>query len=876
LKRILFSLVILLFVSTIHISGQGIVGKVVDIDGNPVSYASIFIKELTRGTTSNSLGLFSLPLPAGEYHIFFRSLGYSEFSKKVDITDETIVLQVVMPPQTYMIPEVRVTADGEDPSFRIMRKAIGLANYHLNQVSTYDASIYIKGTAYFNKIPRAIAKRIEVGESDIKIKENKAYMLESLNDVTYRAPDKYDMRIIASQNTIPGFAESVNPMDYINASLYQPEIESFVSPLARNAFSYYKFNFAGSFLQGSHMIDKIEVIPKRKSQQLCSGFLYIVEDLWCLHSSDLEVNTIAGTLYLEQQYANIIMDAWLPVSHKLEIKVEIAGVDAEVTYVSSLEYKKTVLNANLPKSYFEPQIVNTPELTEQEVSPEQKKIQELLKKEDINDRDMAKLTKLMEKETEKADEDKNKLEVEGTKFSIAPNAVMNDSAFWNKNRPVLLTIEEKGTLATRDSLMGFGNRDSTVQRDTTRVAKKQKYKANDFIFGKLFQSPDRKTKLRYGGLLDMSMLSYNTVDGLVYRQFINFDYRPNFTEVYRWELTAGYAFARKSPDIKWTSSILYAPPIRGKISFNFDFRSTDFNSLSGVPAFTNTVYSLFYRENYSKRFEKRSAVLEHRMDLATGLVFYATAEYKSMKELTNNSDFSFFYRDSVRYPDKYSENQPEEMDSELEIFNDLRSLSGRILLEYTHDYYYRLKNGRKQYFKSAYPTIYAVYKQAFPAEASGWADYSVIYGGLRHEKEVGLLSTLEYKVEGGIYLNTDEMHYSDFTHFKSSHPLLLDMIGFNETFLLMDYYRASTNESYLQAHGRLSTSYLLLKMLPWFSERLWTESISLNYLITPSIDNHIQLGYSLNEIAFLLDIGVYVAIEDWKYHGTALRFNFRF
>ncbi len=55
------------------------------------------------------------------------------------------------------------------------------------------------------------------------------------------------MRVIASQNTLPGYTENVNPMDYVNASLYQQEIEGVISPLARNAFSYYRFDFEGTF-----------------------------------------------------------------------------------------------------------------------------------------------------------------------------------------------------------------------------------------------------------------------------------------------------------------------------------------------------------------------------------------------------------------------------------------------------------------------------------------------------------------------------------------------------------------------------------------------------------------------------------------------------
>jgi hypothetical protein len=662
-------------------------------------------------------------------------------------------------------------------------------------------------------------------------------------------------------------------MDYINASLSQPQIESFVSPLARNAFFYYDFSFEGSFLQGTYMIDKIKVTPKRKSQQLCSGFLYIVEDLWCLHSTDLTINTIAGTLDLEQQYANVIMDAWLPVSHKLAIGIEIAGVLADVTYVSSIEYMNTILNPNLPKSYFEPTSQPSQDATaeEEKQSEEQKKIQEILKKDEVSDRDMAKLTKLIEKETEAADTSTNKLEVRGTSFSIAPNAVTNDSSFWNAIRPVPLTIEEKSTIIVRDSIYGFGEKGYEARRDSLLKARSSKTRPRDFIAGKTFQSDNRRTKLTYGGIVDPSMLSFNTVDGLIYGQELRFDHRPTTEVAYRWNLKAGYSFARKAPDIDWSSDILYAAKVRGKIALLMNYRSDDFNGITGIPGFTNSSYSLFYRENYSKRYESLSATLEHRMDLATGLVFYATMDLKSRRELTNHSDFSFFFRDSK----SYTPNHPAGYEADLPIFDDSRLLAGQIRLEYTKDHYYRLRNGRKQYFKSDYPTLFAVYRQALPAESSGWADYSLLYGGLTHEKEVGLLATLNYHVEGGKYLKSNEMHFSDYRHFKAS-PLLFDVLGFDQTFLLLDHYRASTNDYFIQAHGKLTSPFLVLKMLPWFSERLWNESISISYLTTSTVSNHLQAGYSLNEIGFLFDIGIYTAFENWKYHGTALRIYLRF
>ena len=135
---------------------QGIRGEIRDLNGEPDPYAAIFIKELTRGTTCNALGLFSLPLPEGTYTIYFRSLGYTEVTLNITVGPEYSEHIIQLPPQTYMIPEVRISATGEDPAYWIMRKTIGLANYHLNEVSKYKAEIYIKGTAIIEKIPKKL------------------------------------------------------------------------------------------------------------------------------------------------------------------------------------------------------------------------------------------------------------------------------------------------------------------------------------------------------------------------------------------------------------------------------------------------------------------------------------------------------------------------------------------------------------------------------------------------------------------------------------------------------------------------------------------------------------------------------------------------
>jgi hypothetical protein len=867
---------IFLLAAVCQLYAQGIRGEIRDMEGEPVPFAAIFIKELTRGTTCNMLGSFSLPLPEGSYTIYFRSLGYTEVSKTIEVGSEFIDLEITLPPQTYMIPEVRVSATGEDPAYWIMRKTIGLANYHLNEVSNYDAEIYIRGSAIVDKIPNAIEKRIEMEAEGVKIEEGEAYMLESLNEVQFTAPDKYDMKVLASQNTLPGYTDNVNPMDYINASLYEQEIEGVVSPLARNAFSHYRYEFEGTFMEGSYIVNKIRVIPKRKSQQLVKGTLFIVEDVWCLHSADLSVKTMAGTIYLQQLYANVIMDAWLPVNHQLKVDLSIIGIKARVNYVSSLKYSDVTLNPNLPEVYFTS--MNTPveeaeEASEEPPSREQEKINELLEKEELNNREVLRLSRLMEKETQKNEKDhlEEDLNQSGTRVTVAEDAVKNDSLYWNKVRPIPLTPEEHLRIREKDSIIGI-TRIDTSRSDTVKITPKRKKRTfRNIVMGKSYLRNRGQFRFTHGGLLDLEMLDYNTVDGLSYGQDFGLNWKIDSLHTLRSSLMAAYAFHRKAPLITWNTNLLYAPLARGKVRLILNYKSADFNGATGIPGATNMLYTLLYRENHLKMYEELDASLDNRIDIRNGWVFTTKASYGTKRQLSNNSDFSIFYTKQK----EFSPNTPADYPEDDPVLADFQYLNASLRLDITPRHYFVIRNYRKDMRDSRWPTFSIEYKHAFPLEDEGWSDFSQLWGGITHKTKVGLLSELDWSVQSGLFISKENLHFSNFKHFKS-YPLIFDMARFDQALMLMDYYEASTSEHWASADVKLTTSYLLIKFLPWFSERLWNESIGVSYLYTPQIPHYMQLGYSLNEIFFMADIGVYVAFQDWGYKGFGARLNFRF
>ncbi|MFA5819300.1 MAG: DUF5686 family protein, partial [Bacteroidales bacterium] len=362
-----FITIFLILISTSVIStAQILKGKITNQSGDPIQYSTVYIQELKQGTTSNTKGDYEIKIPAGKYLVTYQSLGFSPVFLNITLSGQTTITKnIVLPVQYYEIPEVIITASGEDPAYIIMRKVIGLAPYYLNNVSYYKAEVYLKGNLVFNKIPKIIQKQMKIesngnsttisagGEQKKEekiIKTGDSFLMESFNEIEFTAPYKYVQKVISFNSTFPKQGNEISPMDFIQASFYQPVLADMaISPLSPAAFSHYKFKYLGASPQGNFTINKIEVIPKRKSQQLFEGTIYIIEDLWCLHSVDLTNENMIGKVRIQQLYIPVQDEIWMPVSHKFEINIGIMGFKADAGYGGSVKYIEVKPNLALQK-----------------------------------------------------------------------------------------------------------------------------------------------------------------------------------------------------------------------------------------------------------------------------------------------------------------------------------------------------------------------------------------------------------------------------------------------------------------------------------------------------------------------------------------------
>ncbi|HWR99360.1 MAG TPA: DUF5686 family protein, partial [Prolixibacteraceae bacterium] len=299
--RVFLTLISFFMFMTNISTGHNLKGNIKDKSGLPIPYATVFFKEVLQGTTTNENGDFEIDLPPGKYTVTYRSLGYTPKTEYLTLSNKPIAIAVVLDEQYQEIQEITISA-GIDRAYPIMRKVISLSYVHLNQVKSYGATAYLRGTIKVDNIPSIF--RNQLRKQNIEVKSGDILVQESVNQITFKAPDKYDLQIKSINSTFPkGIDFQVT--DILGSSLYQDNIDVIISPVGKNAFTHYNFKYEGFSYEGKNIVNKIKVTPKRKSKLLFEGTLYIMEDYWCLKQADLTFDTPVGPVNLYMTYDEV-------------------------------------------------------------------------------------------------------------------------------------------------------------------------------------------------------------------------------------------------------------------------------------------------------------------------------------------------------------------------------------------------------------------------------------------------------------------------------------------------------------------------------------------------------------------------------------------
>jgi hypothetical protein len=878
-------IIILSIILPNNLFSQILQGKITNQYGEPIPYATVYIEEIRQGTLANTKGDYSIKLSPGKYAFTFQSMGYEPVYETIVLSNEIVTRNVILPVQYYQIPEVRITASGEDPAYIIMRKVIGMAPYYLNNISYYKAEVYLKGNLVVNNIPRLLERSMErqakKGE-EIPFREGDIYFMESYNEIEFTAPDKYHQRVVSINSTFPEQGNEISPMEFIQASFYEPQIADMaISPLSPSAFSHYNFKYTGLSMQGEFAINKIQVTPKRKSQQLFEGTIYIIEDLWCLHSVDLVNENIAGRIRVKQLYVPVSDGIWMPVSHNFEVSVDIMKIRADASYGSSVKYLEVRPNKNLkrPETIATNTAINRTAVPDSlPVTKTEEQINKILSKNELTNRDMVRLSKLMEKKAENSQSDtlKKSLEiVDKTVQEVVKEANKKDSSYWAQIRPIPLSEIEKKSIRVSDSLKA-SSEIRKISRDTAFVQETQEKKNNKALntlrhiaTGYTWRDTTGNA-LRFGGLLNLKSFSFNTVDGFVYG--LDFGYSKNWKrQSLRIDPELKWAFSRQQLIWRINSFYRFNSGNFKQIYIRTGQASADFNTGGGINLFLNTDLSLLFRRNYLKLYESGYFTLGYMADITTGLNFDISATYEDRGMLENHTDFSLF-KSSREYTDNVPVNPfLAPGSSPLYAVRDMRHARLTATVNFTPFMKYRVAGKRKIPMGSDWPSFALTWMHGineFAELADPVKHYDMLRFEVHRRTELGAFSEFRWRVRTGGFLDKKYITFYDFYHVNTQ-PLPLLLNNYEDAFRLPAFYSMSTPEFYVQAHTRLTTPYLLIKFLPFLSNTLIRENLSLSYMGF-SDGHYTELGYAVSEIFLVGEVGVYVGFKGFGFESAGV------
>ena len=207
-------------------------------------------------------------------------------------------------------------------------------------IDEYKADLYIKGKVKVHKRNHLIRYVPSMFRFEKHIND---YLMESLSELHYTAPDIYDRKIKAVSTTFPrNRGQITDVMDYLNMNIYSSSLMSdkLLSPLDKKSSRYYHYlldSIAGS---SDCQRYKILIIPKFRGTQLVSGYMWVSDQIWTIRE-----------LYIEGVYDVIRFKVrvkmgeegdveFLPVQFDLNLVFKFLGNHLEMDIGAWLKYNE--------------------------------------------------------------------------------------------------------------------------------------------------------------------------------------------------------------------------------------------------------------------------------------------------------------------------------------------------------------------------------------------------------------------------------------------------------------------------------------------------------------------------------------------------------
>lgn len=828
MKKLLLIAFVLLF-GSFYAEAAKIFGTITNETNGFLPFVTVYVeqpnnKNFSQGTVTNVNGEFSLNLADGDYIVSFRFIGYKSVTKTIKIAGKDLNLDIKLLPELISLTEVEVSSKREDPAYEIIRNAQSKRKFYLEQSQTYTAGAYIKGLQRVDEAPKKVMGReitLPGAEGD-SVNRAIVYFSESISELYM---DKKDKKEIVISSKVSGRSNSFswNSALDLQLNMYDNQIDMeglsprpFVSPIATTAMVHYRYEYLGTVQENNLLLHKIKIIPKQKGSPVFNGLIYIQDDSWRIHSTELKITKndtgidFVDSLTLRQVYIPIEKDVWKIGTQSVNFKwsVEFLG----------LKFKGSGYFVGVFSDY---------------------KLDAVIDK------------KIFSAESLKVLEESNK----------------KDTAYWAKVRPSALTAEETRDYSRKDSI--YKVRDSQVYKDSIDK-RNNKFKLANLFFGYTYRNSFKNYNLSIASPL--TTIQTNTVEGLVINPTITFSRsnRIKYT-VFSWENDFRYGFGSQR---FYAQTNIYRR-FNGTNRFYMRLQGgsfvSQFNNENPISPLVNTIYTSFVGQNYMKLYEKNYVKFSTGAEIINGVTLNVSAEYANRIALGNTKDYknyatelftknSFTSNNPMYFPPDIAINPPiaeKFFANHQAVFLDAEFVV-KIGQKYTTRPYLKVNT------QSKFPTLKFYYK-------AGLADvnFHFLRATISDEMSLGQLGRGEYFVSAGGFAQNKVSYFMDYTHFNTTQTLFANKQP--NAFFLLPYYRFSTTSSFVEAHYEQHFNGFMTNRLGFMRKLGWHLVAGGHYLRNNEIGNYGEITVGLEKIFKVIRVDVAFGIGNNVVNPIGLR-----
>ena len=699
-------------------------GVISDKYGEPLPFASIYIKNTTYGVSSNAFGEYFIELKPGNYTIVYSYIGFKSEEKLIILQDIPQKINIILYENDQNLIEYEVVSNTKNKALEIIDKVKKVKNDYVRK--SYSSKEYSKNTIEKRQFKLQRKDTIEVWQLDtsktINLKNDVLKFVESYGDFYSIEPNKKNWSFKAYQD----FADTKQEQDFVIIQSFEdfgnynitPEYEvedkyeflitlseiefdlfennipiqiankPIVSPLSPGSRTYYKYDYLGFFPQkDSTKIHKIQITPRFKNELLLEGVLFIEDSTFLIKSVELE---LSGPIQSEFNIENFhIIQNYQQFESQNVIDRKI------IDYTIKEEIFKIIGNAVVINSNFN--------LSE--------------KKPDYFKKNQVKF------------------------FSDSANLISNEQ--WDGFRAIDLKKNEVDYIQYTDSLRDY--------YQSEQYALEQDSNYNKISLAKLlWQGIGHKNRYKGYSFYIWPVVSQFNFFGIGgYRHNLGFNYNKNISDKFKISTENNIDYGIVNKDFKGSTKISI-------ITNNEKYKQLtigigdDYKPINRFPS----ISTAFSRSNYVRKQHIQTA---YRTELLNGLYGEMKLEYCLQTPIDNLDLESDIFNST---------------DSILELtplgFEPYRKFESRIQLTWLPFQKFYYKKNKKVVLGTKFPTVNFIYRKGVPKIFQSEVNFDYLELGVNDEFTIPHLGKSKWNIQMGAFVNKKNLRVIEWKYFRGS------------------------------------------------------------------------------------------------------------